>query len=70
MTNLSLMAKRPILVKQADGGISHIHLPGDFDYGAALAKVETVAGDLRLSFEQAASHLGYELGYTVEHFGV
>ena len=70
MTNSTLRATRPVLVKHADGGISHLHLPGDFDYEAVLAKVETAAEELRLSFEEAARHLGYELGYAIEHFGV
>lgn len=64
---------KPILVKVSDSaeqGISHIHLPGENDYEQVLKSIREIARNLGLSFDDSAKHLGYELGFAVEHFTV
>jgi hypothetical protein len=64
---------KPILVKisgASDEGISHIHLPGESEYEKVLSSINEIASRLKMSFEDSAKYLGYELGFAVEHFSV
>ena len=62
----------PVLVKTHQDGqdISHFHIPGDSDYESILATVREIAERMRISFEDAADYLGYEVGFAIEHFSL